>query len=97
MTDTEAKGFIDNFLKEMFPMWKPTDWQLKQWFQGLLRCDYEGSKRGMQNWYTEASRPGREPILGIFNQVKKCEPIDREQYEPVKVFTLARPDNLDHR
>ena len=97
MTDDEAQGFIDNFLKEMFPKWEPTDWQLKQWYNTLKRCEYAGSKRRMESWYAETTRPGRGPILGIFNAVSVSEPRDESKDDPVPIFALARPDNFEQQ
>lgn len=95
MTESEAQGFIDNFLKEMFPKWELTDWQLKQWYNTLRKCEYAGSKRGMESWYAETTRPGRGPVLGIFNTIKVCEQRDESKCEPVPIFALARPDDFD--
>ena len=70
MNAIDAQGFIDNVLKEMWPDWRPTDWQLKAWKNTLLRCHYAESKRAIEDWYVRADRPGRGPVLGIFNKIK---------------------------
>lgn len=90
-----VQDFINNVLKEMWPKWAPTDWQIKFWKKTLERCNFEASKRSLESWYAEADRPGREPILGVFNKIKCLEAgWKRTESEPKLLFALAPLVNL---
>jgi len=94
MTAIEVGDFL-NFLREMFPDWKPTDWQLKTWQETLEHCEFEGSRRGMKNWHAEATRVGKDPILGIFNKVKVVDKRTINAHDPILLFAIARLDKLE--
>lgn len=94
MNALEANDFIDNVLKEMWPKWEPTDWQLKAWKIMLLRCDFEGSKRAIEYWYGDTDRPGREPILGTFKKIKVADiNCAVEHRQPLLLFRIAPLDS----
>lgn len=97
MTELEAQEFIDNFLKELFPKWNPTDLVMKLWYGKLLKCDSDGSKKGFLSWYDETTRPGREPVIGIFNMVKVGRKIKPGEFDPVLTFALAKLENLNRQ
>ena len=98
MNTIEAEDFLDNVLKAMWPDWKPTHWQVKKWKQTLEICDFEASKRAIENWYAEADRPGREPVLGVFNKIKCLRSgFKRSEPEPELLFAIAPLSNLNKK
>ena len=95
MNAIEAQDFIDNTLKAMWPKWEPTGWQIIKWKETLEHCDFEASKRSIEYWYSESVRPGREPVLGIFNKIKCLDANwKRPDNEPYLLFALAPMDDL---
>ena len=98
MNVIEAQDFVDTVLKEMWPEWKPTAWQIKKWKQTLEICDFDASKRSLENWYAESERPGRAPILGVFNKIK-CLQSDFKRSEPDAelLFAIAPLSDLNKK
>lgn len=93
MNAIDTQDFIDNVLKEMWPGWKPTDWQLKAWKAVLLQCDFRKSKENLEWWYGHSEKPGQTPILGVFNKIKVIDPYYHAAHkEAKKLFTIAPLD-----
>ena len=96
MNAIDAQDFIQNVVKELWPDWTPTDYLTKLWNESLANCDFEDSKRALRVWYAESVRPGKDPVLGIFNKIKvKTDGTVRVCSNPLRLFGLSRIDRLD--
>lgn len=95
MEATMAQQFVDDVLRQMWPKWEPTDWEVGFWLRVLARYDYAGSLKGLEGWFSETTKPGTKPVVGVFNRVAVADKDLAPPPEPVLLFGLAQLGKLD--
>lgn len=107
MTPEEAKNFIEQELKGLWPDWNPTDAEFRLWQRELEKVDYNLTKNSINNWYIRQERTRKRPFLGqlrkLFKKTAATIEEQRESSEPVLLYEIVKESNIvkrffkDHR
>ena len=89
MTNEEAKQFVQNVLKGLWPRWEPNEEELRGWVRRLEPCDYEKSRLAVNNMFFESTSRGIDPPAGKIIKLLRKQ-ITARQSEPVLLYTLIR-------
>ena len=93
MTNIEAKNFIENKLKQLFPQWAPTDLEYSEWLKRLFRYDYNKAVKAITDFVFERSINYKTPPTGKIFAMLKATAIDKtatRQREPLLVYEIIK-------
>lgn len=69
----EAETFYDDYLRGLFPQWKPTSYEQASWIKDLGDVDFEVAKNALAIWRKEKFKTETEPVWRNFvKYVRQC-------------------------
>lgn len=98
MTEEQARNFIEIKLKGLWSDWEYTTAEYGLWMRTLRQCDFRRAQEELNNWYEEATSPGRKPILGRIRPflMRACVvKTNQRETESVLLFEIVKKSNYE--
>jgi hypothetical protein len=93
MTETEAKNFVSEVLKGLWPRWTPKDYEIKGWLERLSPFDFGRAQKAVNNVFFAQESRGIDPPAGRILQALRTSAVvytEKKKNNPVLLFEIIK-------